>query len=53
MSYATFFKTDLGTIGVDIDGCGYGKGKVRISYEDAINAQLNENSKKANAIQDL
>ena len=52
-TYATYFYTDLGTVGIDLEGGGYGKGQVRIMYTDATNAELNEKSKKASVIQDL
>ena len=52
-TYAAYYHTDLGLICIDMYGAGYGKGQVKISYEDKINSKLQDESKKECMSNDL
>ena len=51
--YAAYYDTDLGVISISLYGAGYGKGQVKIGYEDKVNTKLKNESKKESMSNDL
>lgn len=52
-TYATYYDTESGVVCVELHGAGYGKGQVKIGYEDKINSKLRNESKKESMSSDL